>query len=201
MTDSQAIRKKLLRTRRQLSEHEQLSCALALAGQVIDHPFFLNSRNLAAYLPVNGEMNPFPLILNAWERNKAVYLPVLLPYRHNRLWFAPYRPDTKLIRNRFGIPEPQFRSGELIPPCTLDLVLTPLVAFDEQCNRMGMGGGFYDRTFAFLRHRRHWVRPRLLGLAYELQKTDSLAVAPWDIPLWGVATEDRLYLRNRIAKK
>jgi len=97
--------------------------------------------------------------------------------------------------NFYGIPEP--RPIELIDPRTLDLVLTPLVAFDGSGHRIGMGGGYYDRSFAFLRRRRYWRKPHLLGLAYELQKLPAIIPNDWDIPLDAVATEARIYRATR----
>jgi len=90
--------------------------------------------------------------------------------------------------NFYGIPEP--RPIELIDPRTLDLVLTPLVAFDRSGNRIGVGAGYYDRCFAFLWRRRHWFKPKLIGTAYALQCIDPIDPNPWDVPLWGAVTED-----------
>jgi 5-formyltetrahydrofolate cyclo-ligase len=124
---------------------------------------------------------------------KQVYLPILAGNPQEHLVFAPYRSDTKLKPNRFGIPEPQIGNEELLTPQYLDLVLTPLVAFDASGTRLGMGGGFYDRTFAFLNHPGHFSKPRLFGLAYELQRVDHLPRQPWDVPLQGIITERAFY--------
>lgn len=196
MGNSNNIRKQIQKKRKELPKPIQQEHALSLASRVAEQPVFLKSQNIAAYIPVNGEMDPFPLIYRSWELGKTVFLPVLIPYHHNRLWFAPFHPDSKLINNRFGIPEPVIQKRRIIPPYALDLVLTPLVAFDPQCNRMGMGGGYYDRTFAFLRHRKQWIKPRLLGMAYELQSVNNIKKQKWDVPLWGVATETNLYIRK-----
>jgi 5-formyltetrahydrofolate cyclo-ligase len=82
---------------------------------------------------------------------------------------------------------------------TLDLMLVPLVGFDGACNRIGMGGGFYDRTLAYLRRRRHWRRPRLIGIAHECQRVDRIDPRPWDIPLDAVVTEQGVYRRTNAA--
>lgn len=189
--------RQVMRTKRQaLSHAERAACALSLAQRVAATPLFQRSRHIACYLPVRGEMDPQPLMRHALAVGKRVYLPVLAPGTTNRLRFAPYREGDELIANRFAIPEPAIPHAELVGPMSLDLVLVPLVAFDEQGNRLGMGGGYYDRTFAFLKHRSHWRRPRLLGLAYEFQKVDTLAAERWDVPLHGIATESNLYLHR-----
>ncbi len=92
-------------------------------------------------------------------------------------------------RNRFGIPEPLTHKRVHVPPWGLDLICMPLVAFDRQGNRLGMGGGFYDRSLAYRRGRQSWHKPRLLGIAHALQEVAELEPRPWDIPLSGVATE------------
>ena len=98
--------------------------------------------------------------------------------------------------NRFGIPEPSRRNRRLRLAWTLDLLLVPLVGFDTECHRLGMGGGYYDRTLSYLSHRDHWRRPRLIGLAHECQRVAALPVRPWDIPLDFVVTERQVYRRQ-----
>lgn len=185
------------RQRRQLAPHVRTALAQRMAEWVARSPWFSRSRNIACYWAVHGEMDPAPLMHKALAAGKSVYLPVLLPYRHNRLWFAPYRESSCLTDNRFGIPEPRVAMGDMINPRALDLVLVPLVAFDRTCARLGMGGGYYDRTFAFLRHRERWQKPRLLGVAYDFQRVTRIVTEPWDIPLSGVATEAALYQRPK----
>lgn len=131
-------------------------------------------------------MDLAPLIERLWRCGKQIYLPVL---HGPALWFMPFTPRTPLAHNRFGIPEPNLNAPHRAALRTLDLVLMPLVAFDRNGNRLGMGGGFYDRTFAYLRGSPRWARPCLIGTAYEFQRVPPLAVQPWDVPLGGVVTE------------
>ncbi len=90
--------------------------------------------------------------------------------------------------------DPESAGGrETIYPRWLDLVLVPLVGFDARGHRLGMGAGFYDRRFVFLRHRRTWRKPLLIGLAFEVRRVERLAEAAHDVPLWGVVTERAVY--------
>lgn len=187
------LRRHIRELRRQLTTHQRHEAARELARRVVGLKVFQNARSIAAYLAFDGEMDPAPLVERAWEMGKRVYLPVLVGHPQARMVFAPYGPDTPLEANRFGIPEPQVAEEHRLPAQQLDLVLTPLVAFALDGTRMGMGGGFYDRTFAFLAHPEHLHKPRLLGLAYELQKVDGLVRQSWDVPLDGIATETGLY--------
>lgn len=169
-----------------------------LAEQLIEHVaasrWFIHSHHIAFYLPNDAEIDLWPLLAHAWQQQKACYLPVLGLPHENRLWFLPFGPKDKLITNRFGIPEPVHkRRQRLLKPRALDLILMPLVAFDKQGHRLGMGGGFYDRTLSFLQNHKLWRKPKLLGIAYEFQCMDTLPSEPWDIPLDGIATEQGIH--------
>lgn len=193
MASRNEIRAAVRRRRRALTADERRRRSDAIVRQLTRSALFLRSRHVAFYLPNDGEVDLTGLIRRAWRAGKHCYLPVLGPVHHNRLWFVPYRPGEALTRNRFGIPEPLGGWRAARRPWTLDLVLTPLVAFDLQGNRLGMGGGFYDRTLAYLDRRDCWEKPRLLGVAYEFQRHDTLPRAPWDVPLHAVVTERNLY--------
>lgn len=182
-------RQQLRAMRRALSRRERQQRADALYKQLFRQTLFNNSRRIAVYLPADGEVETTGIIARAWALGKQVYLPVLVPHTHNRLWFARYRPDTPLVSNRYAIPEPEVVHRQRVAPYALDLVLTPLVGFDDKGNRLGMGGGFYDRSFAFLRQRRAWRKPRLVGIAYDFQQLPQLPAQDWDVPLTAVATE------------
>ena len=188
---SRTLRQTIREQRRALTRSEAATCAEQLAQQVSTHPLILRSHRIAAYLASDGEMDPAPLLQSLWSANKQVYLPVLVPFSPEKLWFARFKPDDILAFNRFGIPEPVRR--HLIKPSALDLVLTPLVAFDTAGHRIGMGGGFYDRTFAFLQRRQYWHKPYLVGLAYEFQKQTAIKANNWDVPLDAIATETHIY--------
>jgi 5-formyltetrahydrofolate cyclo-ligase len=108
------------------------------------------------------------------------------------LWFGRYAPDTILQPNRYRIPEPAIAADTVADPSRFDLVLVPLVGFDLVGNRLGMGGSYYDRTFAY-RLENKTRHQRLVGLAFECQKCERLPAEPWDVPLDGVVTEAGIY--------
>ena len=140
----------------------------------------------------NGEMDPHLLLETAWEQQKKCYLPVLDNSGENRLFFAPYTRQTDLIANRYGIPEPAHDTQQRYPADQLDLVLVPLVAIDTTGNRVGMGKGYYDRTFAFMRRQPRPAKPILIGLAHHFQQVAKLDANPWDVTLDGVADAQTL---------
>jgi len=192
---SRTLRQTIRQQRRALTCNAAELCAEQLAQQVFKHPLILRSQRIAAYLAADGEIDPAPLLESLRAAGKQIYLPVLVPFSRQKLWFARFNPDDRLVCNRFGIPEPVRR--RLVKPYALDLVLTPLVAFDTAGHRIGMGGGFYDRTFAFLQRRQYWHKPNLVGLAYEFQKQAAIKPNCWDIPLDAIATETHVYEHSR----
>lgn len=186
------LRQTLRAQRRALTLPEQQQHSKALCHSLIRTKYYRTARQLACYIANDGEIDPMPLIEHAWLMKKTVYLPVLSPLQ-NKLYFAPYEANSSLRLNRFNIPEPDCTPGHWKTARQLDLLLLPLVAFDPQGNRLGMGGGFYDRSLAYLQHRRYWRKPFLLGLAHELQKVKKLDTQSWDIPLNGIMTEKQFY--------
>jgi len=182
--------------RKALSETERDALGACLAKVASREPLVRISQRIAVYLPVNGEMDPRPLMDRLWSLGKVLYLPVLARFPERRLWFSTYRPGAPLADNRFGIPEPKSAHRGLVSAVFIDLVLLPLVAFDATGNRLGMGGGYYDCSLAFLKRRRHWRKPRLMGVAYEFQRIARINPESWDVPLDAVATEKRVYPCN-----
>ncbi len=187
---SQELRRTIRAYRRALSDAEREAAAASASRHAAGLDAFREASAVAAYLAVDGELDPAPLLDEARRLGKTVYLPVL--QGDGAMRFAPYTPESEMIPNRFGILEPRADWRTLLHAEDLDLVLTPLVAFDAHGGRLGMGGGFYDRTFAFL-HTHPRPRPQLIGFAYELQRTGRLALASWDVPLHAVVTEQRVY--------
>jgi 5-formyltetrahydrofolate cyclo-ligase len=141
---------------------------------------------IACYLPTSDEVDPTQVIERAWCANKRVFAPVT--DTHGTMNFCEVTRETLITRNDYGIWEPV--SGTFIDAKSLDIVITPLVAFDRQKNRIGMGGGYYDRCFHFLRNRRKWLRPKLIGIAFACQNVKEIAPNPWDIPLYRVVTDE-----------
>jgi len=186
--DKKALRRTMRQKRRALPAYQQKQAAKGLALSLKTSELFKRCKHVAIYLANDGEIDPSLFIKQLWKSKKYCYLPVLHPIKKNSLWFYQYDKKTQLIPNRFGILEPSLKNKRRIPPWALDLVLFPLVAFDSKGGRLGMGGGFYDRTFEFTQE-----KTKLYGLAHHFQEVDKLPTEPWDIPLHGVATDKRLF--------
>ncbi len=193
VTDKQSLRKHIRQQRHRLDQRERHHCAIKVAHNLSRLSLFRNADRIACYLPNDGELDLSDVIKHIWHMRKRCYLPILDHLSNNRLWFAPYTPTTPLGSNCYRIPEPDISPRYFARAHSLDLVLMPLVAFDESGNRLGMGGGYYDRTLSFLHHRTRWRRPKLLGIAYDFQKQDKLPAENWDIPLDGIITEKKYY--------
>lgn len=188
-----ALRRSLRQARRQLSKHQQRLASGRLFRQLAQHPLFRRARHVALYLPNDGEIDPRPLMLEAQRRGKATYLPVLNAWPRTRMAFQRIMPGEPLRTNRFGIAEPRFRPARQRPIWALDLVLMPLVGFDEFGGRLGMGGGFYDRSLAYRKARKKCHKPTLLGLAHDCQKVDQLPLQSWDVSLRATVTDRGWY--------
>ena len=191
MSTLRQLRQSIRQKRRAVTAEEAASCAEHLARNICSHRLVTNSRHIATYLAADGEIDPWPLTHKLWSSGKTLYLPVLAPFSRQRLWFARYTPGDALAANRYGIPEPVVR--ELIKPWALDLILTPLVAFDTTGHRIGMGGGYYDRSFAFRKDPARRT-PVLIGVAHELQKVDHIEPESWDVRLDRIVTDRDVYV-------
>lgn len=191
-----ALRRKLRQKRRNLSARQQHLAAQRLHRQLAQHPLFRRARHVAFYLANDGEIDPSLLLRAAQKMGKATYLPVLDGWPRTRMVLQRVRPGERLIPNRFGIREPRFSRARQRPIWALDLVLMPLVGFDEYGGRLGMGGGFYDRSLAYRARRKKSHKPTLLGLAHECQKVDRLPLASWDVTLHATVTDNGWYAQG-----
>ncbi|MBU0499754.1 MAG: 5-formyltetrahydrofolate cyclo-ligase [Gammaproteobacteria bacterium] len=188
ISPSLSLRKHLREARRALAPRTRLSNEIRIAESLARLPIIQRSRWVALYQSDDGEVDLTLFQRHLLKSGKRPCLPVLRPGRVNRLWFAPFAPDKPLHLNRFGIPEPDTRRQPPLRLRAIDVILMPLVGFDASLNRLGMGGGFYDRTLASHAWSR-WRRPRLIGIAHECQRVHALETRPWDIPMDFVVTE------------
>ncbi|MCD5992057.1 5-formyltetrahydrofolate cyclo-ligase [Pseudomonas sp. CDFA 602] len=192
------LRRQLRQARRSLSPVQQRKAARGLYQQLAQHPLFRRAKHVSLYLPMDGEIDPRLLLREAQRRGKATYLPVLNAWPRTRMVFQRVRPGERFIPNRFRIPEPRINRAKQRRIWALDLILMPLVGFDDEGGRLGMGGGFYDRSLAYRARRNTWHTPVLLGLAHECQKVDRLAQASWDVPLDATVSDTRWYLAQTL---
>ncbi|MCD8521703.1 MAG: 5-formyltetrahydrofolate cyclo-ligase [Saccharospirillaceae bacterium] len=179
------------RQRRALNRRQRQQSAQQLLHSLRQSTHFQHSRHIAVYLTNDGEIDTSVFIRDLQRRGKILYLPVLHPLRKGHLSFLPFNRQSRMVKNRFGISEPDFASHRPMPVRFIHLICMPLVAFDKSGNRLGMGGGFYDRTLAFSRLAGN--KPRLIGCAYEWQKVGALPAEDWDIPLTAIATDAELH--------
>jgi 5-formyltetrahydrofolate cyclo-ligase len=193
VSSRQDIRNEKRRQRQSLNRLQQDNAALALGRHLFSTSVFRNARRIGCYLANDGELDLSVVMARIQMMKKSCYLPVLDTLGSKRLWFAPFDSCTRLQVNNFGIPEPMVSPRDYVPASCLDLMLLPLVAFDAQGNRLGMGGGFYDRSLAYLCRRKSWVKPRLYGIAHECQRVDRLECEAWDVPLHGIVTDQSVY--------
>lgn len=191
MSDSRNELRTSLREKRQaLSPEQQETASVALFNMLGNQDFFRVAQRIAFYQVADGEIDPRMLLDLALSEGKSCFLPVIEQDNPEFVSFSPYDANTELVPNKWGIAEPP--ASEVISPTNFDVVFVPLVAFSKDCFRLGMGKGFYDRTFSFKIFNRR-SSPLLVGLAHECQMVDSFAVESWDVRLDAVATEKKIY--------
>ena len=160
-----------------MSVAERSAASDSINRQLLRSRQFARADSIGVYLATLDEVDLDPLIHSAWSLGKRVYAPRVA---HNReMFFLQLSPDSRIVRNRFGIWEPA--EGADVSPRALDWIILPMVVFDAGNHRIGMGGGYYDRALAFTRHRHRALKPRLTGVAFDCQKSVPFAANPWDI--------------------
>jgi len=192
--DRRALRTLLRERRHALSAPARIAAAESLADRLLALPFTPASGHVAGYWATDGEIG-----LHAWQLRLPPSLHYCLPVLHEdgRLRFAPWTAGGALVTNRHGIPEPDVDGDELLEPEQMSLVVVPLVGFDARCNRLGMGGGWYDRSFATRQSQP--APPWLVGAAFTTQQLDLVETRAWDVTLDAVCCEDATHIAKAFA--
>ncbi|MGP1931164.1 MAG: 5-formyltetrahydrofolate cyclo-ligase [Arsenophonus sp. ET-YP4-MAG3] len=180
----QKIRKEMRLKRQKLTKTKQIIAANQILNTILKHQHIHVANHIAIFFSFDGEINTQPLIKYLWEKNKKIYLPALDIFNYYHLVFLPYFQNTQLIKNNFNINEPVINLMNIIPIKQLDILFVPLVAFDKQGKRLGMGGGFYDRLLDNWKTKHFYP----IGLAYDFQLVNEIQTAPWDISLPEIIT-------------
>lgn len=186
------IRQSLRTKRAALSIELFNSMSSKIAKNVIQTEIFKSAQRIGFYHSVRGEADPASLQTS----DKHFFLPVLSKNLEEGLVFIELNDETQFQNNKFNIPEPIHDPAKIVAANTLDLVLVPLLGFDNNGNRLGMGGGFYDRCFAF--RKRQNTKPVLMGYAYDFQEIESLTPESWDVELDVIATESSIITPNTV---
>lgn len=193
MANSNQLRLDMKKRREQIEPNELLFRDNQLSRRLTKIKEYRDSQSIAVYWSIGGEMGLSSLIQQAWRAGKDIFLPVL---DGDTLLFSSYASDSLLVKNCFGIPEPVGEGATLRSVASLDLILLPLVAFDGDGHRLGMGGGYYDRCLSFTRDVSLSARPFLMGIAHDFQRVPLITTEPWDVPVDCVLTERAVYRKN-----
>lgn len=178
------IRANVRTIRQSLSQQQRLQAEQSIYQQIAQHPRVLAASNVAIFLSFDGELDTKPIIEYLWQQKKSVFIPIIHPFNRNYMLFLRYHEQTVLIRNQFGILQPKLDVRDIIPYKKLDIIFTPLVAFDKRNYRIGMGRGYYDRLLT--NYQQHNIYP--IGLAFRCQKIIQVPNQPWDVQLPEIIT-------------
>ncbi|WP_392563662.1 5-formyltetrahydrofolate cyclo-ligase [Orbus wheelerorum] len=173
------IRSKVRNIRRELPHEQRLKAEHGIYQQIKKHPKVSSAKHIAIFLSFDGELNTKPIIEYFWQQKKSIFIPIIHPFNNDHMFFLRYDEQTELTRNRFGILQPKLDVRNIIPYKKLDIIFTPLVAFDERNYRIGMGRGYYDRLLAG--YQQTDIYP--IGLAFTCQKISYIPNQPWDVQL------------------
>jgi 5-formyltetrahydrofolate cyclo-ligase len=196
MKTRDVLRQEIRYQRSLLSADQQAEQSLLLSKRLIKEQVVKGVQHIAIYLANDGELNTQPFIDWCWQNNITVYLPVIHPFSKNNLLFLKYAETSILVKNKYGILEPKLNVQDIITVAELDIIFTPLVAFDPYGNRLGMGGGFYDRTLSAWHaqyQQNKQAKPLPVGLAHDCQKVNTIPFESWDIPLPKIITPTTSY--------
>lgn len=182
------IRQEILKIRRTISEAEAFKSGQKVVEILKTHPFFENRKMVGSYLSLFGEMSTKPINDYLLE-NHDLALPFMNVQQKGLMDFYSYKKGDELIENRFHILEPVNNPENLIIPDRFDALIVPLVAFDKAGNRLGMGGGYYDRMLKKLPY-----QCLLIGVAYDFQLIEQVPIEQWDMPLHEVITPSEHYI-------
>lgn len=179
-----ALRSGMRAARAALGAGERLAAADAVARHLGERPELRRPGYVGGYWAVDGEV-PLHAVQLRLAPGQIWCLPIV--QNDGRLRFAPWRAGDATVANRFGIPEPAVEPASTLVPSELSVVLMPLLGFDAAGHRLGMGGGYYDRSFSF--RQRQPAPPWLVGVGYAFQEVPALADAAWDVGMDAVVTE------------
>lgn len=183
MNDKESLRQHYRAIRAGISLEAKLTAGKQAAEIFASRAELKLFRKIGCYFPFKSEFDTLPLIELIWREQKECFLPML---HGGALRFVSYERDDELADNVYGIKEPV--DTRVIATEMLDLVFLPLTAFDKQGHRLGTGGGFYDKTLAFINDEPEH-RPLLVGVGFAAQEAKMLPADAWDIRLDAVLTE------------
>ncbi|MDG1752446.1 MAG: 5-formyltetrahydrofolate cyclo-ligase [Thalassotalea sp.] len=185
--------RQLIRNKRQnLDENTQKKQAHLLAKNLVNHPKVSVAKSVAIYLTNDGELNTQNFIQDCWNKNIKTYLPVIHPFSKGHLLFLHYHCQTVMKKNKYNIFEPKLNVQDVLPVAQIDIIFTPLVAFDNTGARLGMGGGYYDRTLAtWFSQKDVTNKPYPMGLAHDFQQVEKIPTEQWDIPIPEIITPNK----------
>lgn len=175
--------------RRALTPEQVNSYSQIVLNKVLEHPYLQTPRTIASYMSFAGELDTKEINSKLKERTHQICLPLINPELKGIMDFYSYDHLDDLIKNSFNILEPQKDDKHYISPNLLDVILVPLVGFNNKGDRLGMGGGYYDRML-----KKVSANCLILGLAYDFQLVPELKGQHWDMPLDEIITPTTHYI-------
>jgi len=181
------LRKNMLHQRKNMDMQKVNTWSTKITETIIKLPRFINSKNIMLYLSFNKEVNTFPLAAWCLDNGKSVIAPYCIQSTKQIIPFKINNLTNDLTKSTFGIMEPKHNLLEKANIEDIDLIIVPGVAFDEHCNRIGFGAGYYDRFLP-----RKTKNTPTIGIAYDYQLINTIPQGVYDVPLDFIITEKRI---------
>jgi 5-formyltetrahydrofolate cyclo-ligase len=181
------LRKEMLVKRRNMETQDVSSFSNKIISSIMELPEFINSKNIMLYLSFNKEVNTYPLARWCLDNNKTVIAPYCIQSKREIVPYKITNLINDLTKSTFGVMEPNHALLSKVNIEDIDLIIVPGVVFDENCNRIGFGAGYYDR---FLPKR--LKNTPAIGIAYDYQIVDKVPTGEYDVPLDFIITQERI---------
>lgn len=186
--DKKSLRRTLLDTRQDLTPDQVREASESIIAHIRSLPQWKNATEALIYWPIRNEVDLRPLVTELWQRGACVLLPRCRPDEQGEMDLACAACEADLTPGPFSIMEPDAATCPPVQECTPDIALIPGVGFDRIGNRLGFGGGYYDRLLTT-----EQMRATLkVGVCYEFQLTETIPTQPWDRPMDLVCTDKEL---------
>lgn len=187
--DKVALRRELRAKRKAIGISQRQKASSAILTLALRQHLLAKGRRIGIYVPANSEIDVKPLLDRAMAMGAHCYLPIVPRRGRKRMWFSRLGKHSAWQLNRYGIPEYRHPLAIQVRAQRLDLLFIPILGFDTRGFRLGMGGGYYDASLAYLKRFQRWRRPWIVGVAFATQEVPRIPSDPWDIPLDAVLTE------------
>jgi len=184
-----SLRKNMLNERKSMDINNVTAFSNKIISTIMELPEFINCKSVMLYLSFNKKVDTYPLAKWCLDNGKTVIAPYCIKTERKIIPFKINNLTNDLAKSTLGVMEPKHDLLKKIDIEDIDLIIVPGVVFDEHCNRIGFGAGYYDRFLP-----KKSINTPVIGIAYDYQIIDEIPTGEYDVPLDFIITEKRVIL-------